>query len=244
MRWLVLIALVIVALGAVGGCKQDDGALYPINPGGGGGGGGGGPDAAVARDANLDVIPGQVCLISDARQPNTCAATGAGGFMVTLDGNTATTNADGTFVIDSPQSSNISWQVSGNDIITSVMSYSAVHRIPVMSQVDYFDLANSNSVVPISGQGDVFVHVTHQGASVAMVTATVAPAAQFPTLYDGDAVTTWTQISTSTAGVVWSPGLPQGSVAVTLTPQGGTALPVTSIPIGDQTLTWVSVELP
>jgi hypothetical protein len=242
MRWLVAIAVV---LGALGGCKQGDGALYPINPGGGGGGGGGGGvDAAVFGDANIDVIPGQVCLTSDARAPNTCATTGAGGLIVTLDGNTATTDPDGTFVIDVPQSSNISWQVSGTDIMTSVMSYSAVHRIPVMSEVDYFDLANSNSVVPAPGQGDVFVHLTHQGASVAMATAAVAPAAEFPTLYDGSAVTTWTQISTSTAGVVWIPGLPQGSAAVTVTPDGGTATIVNSIPIGDQTLTWVSVELP
>jgi hypothetical protein len=242
MRWLVAIVVLVVA---PSGCKQGDGALYPINPGGGGGGGAGDDvDAKVSGDANVDVIAGQVCLISDARQPNTCATTGAGGYTVTLDGNMATTGPDGTFVIDSPQSSNISWQVTGNDIITSVMSYSAVHRIPVMKQVDYFDLANSSSVVPTPGLGDVFVHVTHQGASVAMVTATAAPAGQFSTLYDGDAVTTWTQISTSTAGVVWIPGLPQGSVAVTLTPQVGTSTPVNSIPIGDQTLTWVSVELP
>lgn len=238
MRWLVAIVVLV-------GCKQGDGALYPINPGGGGGGGGaGGADAAVFGDANIDVIAGEVCLTGDARAPNTCATTGAGGLTVTLDGKTATTEPDGTFVIDVPQSSNISWQVTGADIITSVMSYSAVHRIPVMSQVDYFDLANSNSVVPTPGQGDVFVHVTHQGASVAMVTAKVAPAAEFATLYDGDAVTTWTQISTSTAGVVWIPGLPMGSVAVTLTPDGGTPTVVNSIPIGDQTLSWVSVELP
>ncbi|MEP6861278.1 MAG: hypothetical protein ABJE66_11690 [Deltaproteobacteria bacterium] len=242
MRWLVPIVLAGISLA---GCKQGDGALYTINPGGGGGGGAGDQvDAKGSGDANVDVIAGQVCLISDARQPNACATTGAGGFTVTLDGKMATTGPDGTFVIDSPQSSNIRWQVTGTDIMTSVMSYFAVHRIPVMKQVDYFDLANSNSVVPTPGLGDVFVHVTHQGAGVAMVTAAVAPAAQFSTLYDGNAVTTWTQISTSTAGVVWIPGLPQGSVAVTLTPQGGTSTPVTSIPIGDQTLTWVSVELP
>src|ERR1700759_2568102 len=133
MRWLLAIAVLV-------GCKQGDGALYPINPGGSGpgGGGGGGPDANASGDANMDVIPGQVCLISDARQPNTCATTGAGDLMVTLDGHTTTTATDGTFVIDVPQSSNIEWQVSGADIMTSVMSYSAVHRIPVMKQVDYF----------------------------------------------------------------------------------------------------------
>lgn len=242
MRWLVPI----VALGVAAGCKEGDGALYPINPGGStnpGGGGGGGIDAA-SGDANIDVLPGQACLISDPRAANTCATTGAGGLTVTLDGHTTTTEPDGTFLIDVPTSSNIQWQVTGSNVITSVMGFSSVHRIPVMAQVDYFDLANSNSVVPAPGQGDLFIHVTHQGANVAMVTAAVAPAAEFPTFYDGNAVTTWTQISTSTAGVVWIPGLAQGTATVTLTPQTGTATVVNAIPVGDQTLTWVSVELP
>ena len=241
MRWLAPI----VILAALGGCKEGDGALYPINPGGPGNPGGtGGADANVPGDANVDVLPGQVCLITDARDPNTCATTGAGGLTVKLDGHTATTEPDGTFVIDVPTSSNIQWVVTGSDVITSVMGFSSVHRIPVMSQVDYFDLANSNAVVPAPLQGDLFIHVTHQGANVAMVTAAVTPAAEFPTFYDGNAVTTWTQISTSTAGVVWIPGLTQGAATVTLTPQGGTATVVNAIPIGDQTLTWVSVELP
>ena len=238
MRWLVAIVLVV-------GCKQGDGALYPINPGGGGGGAGGtSPDAGAGSDALGDVLPGQVCLITDPRQPNTCATTGAGGLTVMLDGNTATTNPDGTFVIETPQSSTIQWLVQGNDFITSVMSFSAVHRIPVMTDVDYFALTNSNGVVPAPGQGDVFVHITHQNANVAMVTAPATPAAEFPTLYDGNATTTWTQISTSTAGVVWIPGLPKGAASVALTPQGGTATTISAIPVGDQTLTWVSVELP
>src|SRR3569833_1240458 len=211
MRWL-------VAIVALVGCKEGDGALYPINPGGGTNPGAGGAqvDASAPGDANLDVIAGQVCLITDPRQPNTCATTGAGNLTVTLDGHTAATASAGTFVIDAPQSSTIQWQVTGTDVITSVMSFSAVHRIPVMAQVDYFDLANSNAVVPAPGQGDVVVHVIHQGASVAMVSAAVTPAAQFPTFYDGDATTTWTQISTSTVGVVWFFGFLLGFVCVLL----------------------------
>src|SRR3569833_856022 len=211
MRWLVAIVVLV-------GCKEGDGALYPINPGGGTNPGAGGAqvDASSPGDANLFVFAGQACLITDPRQPNTCATTGAGNLTVTLDGHTATTATDGTFVIDAPQSSTIQWQVLGLVVITSVMSFSAVHRITVMAQVDYFDLANSNAGVPAPGQGDLFVHVVHQGASVAMVSAAVTPAAQFPTFYDGDATTTWTQISTSTVGVVWFFGFLLGFVCVLL----------------------------
>ncbi|MEO6777138.1 MAG: hypothetical protein ABI467_29690 [Kofleriaceae bacterium] len=246
MRWSVAIVSLGVVLGCAAGCKQSDGPLFPINPGGPNNPGGGddGVDARAGSDASLDVMSGRVCLIVDARQPDTCATTGAGGLNVTLDGSTSTTQPDGTFEIDVPHSSNIAWEVNGTNIMTSVMSYSAVHQIPVIGQADYYDLANSNSVVATPGQGDVFVHVTHQGASVAMVTATAVPAAEFPPLYDGNAPTTWTQVSTAASGMVWIPGIAQGAASVTLTPPTGTPTVVSAIPIGDGTLTWVSAELP
>jgi len=44
--------------------------------------------------------------------------------------------------------------------------------------------------------------------------------------------------------MVWVPGLAQGAATATLTPQAGTATVVAGIPIGDQTLTWVALQLP
>ncbi|HEX7704375.1 MAG TPA: hypothetical protein VF403_26725 [Kofleriaceae bacterium] len=236
-------ALILILLAA---CQAKDGPEFMIGGGGGGGGGGqGGVDAFVPLDGTLgDVVTGQVCLVIDARQPNLCATTGVGGYTVTLDGHTAMTEADGSFLIDSPTSSNITWSVTGLDIMSSLMSYSAVHRIPVMKQVDYFDLANSNSVVAAPAFGDVFIHVTHAGTSEASVAATTTPVATFATLFDGNAATNWTQIGTGAFGMVWVPGLAQGAATATLTPQGGTATVVANIPIGDQTLTWVALQLP
>jgi hypothetical protein len=227
-------------------CKEGDGALYPINPGGGGGGNNGTPpDAAALGDgAGSGGLAGRVCLIADARQPTQCASSNAAGFTVTLDGNTATTSADGTFTIASPQSTNLVWQITGTDLETSLMSYSAVHRIPAMLDTDYLDLANANSVVQSTGFGDVFVHVSQAGTSAAQVGATVSPAAIYPTLYDGGTATTWTQTGTGAFGMVWIAGLPVGAASVTLTPQGGTAMTVTGIPVADTALTFVNVALP
>lgn len=227
---------------------EGDGAKYPIVGGGGGGGGGGmhpGVDASVdGNDGGNEHLAGRVCLITDARQPTTCATTGADMLTVTLDGRTTTTAADGTFTIDAPTGTNIQWLVTGTDLVTSIMGFSAVHTIPAMKDVDYLDLANSNGVIGLPGNGDVFLHVTHGATNVQAVAATSAPAAEYATLYDGGAPTTWTQLGTGPFGMVWFAGLPQGAVTVTLTPQGGTATPVSTIPVGDQTLTWVSVELP
>lgn len=237
-------ALIVILLAA---CQAKDGPDFPIGGGGGGGGGGGQGrvDAFVPLDASLgDVVTGQVCLLSDARQPNLCATTGVGGYTVTLDGHTALTRPDGSFLIDSPTSSNLMWSVTGADIVSSLMAYSAVHRIPVMKQTAYFDLANSNSVIAAPGFGDVLIHVTHAGTSAASVAATTTPIATYATLFDGSTPTTWTQVGTGAFGMVWVPGLAQGSVTATLTPQGGAATVVANIPVGDQTLTWVALQLP
>ncbi len=95
-----------------------------------------------------------------------------------------------------------------------------------------------------TGFGDVFVHVSQQGASAAQVSATVSPDAIYPTLYDGPAPTTWTQTGTGAFGMVWIPGLPSGVASVTLTPQGGVATTISGIPVGDTALTFVNVSLP
>ncbi|MEO8554439.1 MAG: hypothetical protein ABI678_30900 [Kofleriaceae bacterium] len=170
--------------------------------------------------------------------------TGAAGLTVTLDGAIATTAADGTFAIDPPSGTIIHWEVTGPDLITSIMGFSAARTIPAMKDVDYFGLTSDNGVIPVAGQGDVFVHVVRAGASVPMVGATSTPLAEYPTVYDGGAPTTWTQLGTGAFGMVWIPGLAAGTTTVTLTPQTGTAKAVPSIPIGDGALTWVSVELP
>jgi len=236
----------LLLLFALAAC-EGNGALYPIVGGGGGGGGmQGGADAALdGNGSGSGQLSGRVCLITDARQPTTgCATTGADGLTVTLDGATATTAVDGTFTIDPPTGTNIQWQVTGTDLITSIMGYSSVHTIPAMKDVDYLDLAGGNGVVGEAGNGDVFVHVAHANTSVELVAATSTPTATYATLYDGNAPTTWTQLGTGPLGMVWIAGLATGAATVTLTPQGGTATPVPAIPIGDQTLTWVSVELP
>ncbi len=237
-------ALIVILLAA---CQAKDGPDFTVGGGGGGGGGGGhgGADAFVPLDGSLgDVVTGRVCLVSDARQPNLCAMTGVGGYTVTLDGHTASTQPDGSFLIDSPTSSNLMWSVTGTDIMSSLMGYSAVHRIPVMKQTDYFDLASSNGVLAAPGLGDVFIHVTRAGTSAASVAATTTPVASYATLFDGSNPTTWTQVGTGTFGMVWVPGLAQGSVTATLTPHAGTATVLANIPIGDQALTWVSLQLP
>ncbi len=234
----------------VAACKQGDGALYDLTGGGGPGGPGGG--GAGAADADLgdsgstaDVIAGVVCVVADPREPGTCTnGTSAGGLTVTLDGNTALTNADGTFQIDAPKSSTLIWTVSGGQFAPSITSYSASHVIPIVKADDYTNLKSESGTVAESGYGDVFVHVQHASANVATVVAVAAGTPLYSPLYDGTTADAWQVTGTGSFGMVWLNGVIAGSTSVTLTPTGGTATSVANIPVGDGAVTWVSVELP
>ncbi len=243
MRILALALLLVTA------CSQGDGARFPLSGGGGGGGGGGGagPDANMGDSlGSADVIAAKVCLVTDPRSPDVCSTASAAGFTVTLDGHSATTAADGTFVIDTPTSSNLVWTVIGNNavIITSVMSFSAARIIPVMKTDDYINLQNESGVVKTPGYGDVFIHVGMAGMNVATVVAAPMPTPLYAPQYDGTTATSWQVTGTGSFGMVWLAGLPAGTASTTLTPTGGTATVVGGIPVVDNALTWVNVELP
>lgn len=233
----------------VAGCSQGDGQKYDIPTGGGGGGGGGGgsgelPDAGTGSGSGSgSQITGLVCLVSDLRQPNACATSGAGGYTVKLDGATATTAADGSFAIAAPTSTNVMFEVDGADIATSLMAYSAAHRIPIVKAVDYVDLQNTNGMSQVGSTGDVFVHVVHAGTSVGSVGGTVTPAATYSTLYDGSTAGSWTMTGTSMYGMIWFPGIPMGSATLSITPQGQATTVVNAVPVGDGTITWVTQSI-
>jgi hypothetical protein len=243
-------ALALVLLAA---CGQGDGPLFPLSGGGGGVVGGGGADANLADSLGAPgTIHGKVCVIADPRDPLTCSSSPAAGYLVTLDGNTATTASDGAFAIASPQGATPVWMVTGNGLATSLASFSATATtatLPVMKRDDFIVLENDNGVVSTAGYGDVFLHVTHANANVATVVAVATPTPLYAPQYDGTTSNVWQVTSTGSFGMVWLAQVPTGvgafaTVSTSLKPQGGTAKIVDHIPVGDGALTWVSVELP
>ncbi|MFT3692294.1 MAG: hypothetical protein QM831_04080 [Kofleriaceae bacterium] len=173
-----------------------------------------------------------------------CAATGVGGYNIHLDGALATSAADGTFSIASPTSSNVTWSVDGMDIETSQMAFSLSTLIPIVKSADYIDLQNNNGITQVGATGDVFVRVVHGGTPVATVAGTVTPTAVYNTLYDGTTKTDWSVTGTGTYGMVWFAGITTGAAALTLTPQGSNAIAVPNVPVGDSTITWITLNVP
>src|SRR5689334_23274473 len=118
--------LLVVGLVACGNSGDD----FPVTPGGNGPGGNHpGVDAAIDTSASGANLAGRVCLVNDPRV-STCATTGAGGLLVTLGLNTATTADDGSFQIQGTQATNAVWTVTGETIVQTVEPFTGQVIIP------------------------------------------------------------------------------------------------------------------
>ena len=247
--WFVLVATLVVA----GGCSKDDG-VFPILVGGGPTfGGNGGTDATATGSGDAGpTIDGLVCLLTDMRKLTTCATSGVGALNVTLDGVTAVTADDGTFTIAAPAGTNLQWSVvdplvNNPSVIPSLMSFSAVAVIPTIKTDNYHSLQFSNGVVDVMGEGAIVARVLQNGVALpgAIATTNPPPAGGQPFYDSSSSATVWNQSSTGPNGTLWIPALTAGaSTTLTVTPNGGTAVDIANLPIGDESITYVTVDVP
>jgi hypothetical protein len=227
-------------------CPAQGGDDYPIGPGGGvGGTGSNGLVDAPPSDGDGDAggtILGRVCLLTDLRRVAQCSDTDAGGLTVTLGTETATTGAQGDFEIVTPSGTNLVWRVSGLNVVSSVMLFNPVARIPVIGDELYGQLLTGNSVLLQDGQGTLLAHLTHAGVAAVGATATLNPATANATFYDGNNPQVWDTDATSTFGVTWLPGADVGQATITSTL--GASMISATYPIENQAITWAEIEIP
>lgn len=232
----------------------------------GGGSGSGLPDGSMQQqvDAKLvdakevdakplaidaAVYSGRVCLLTDSRDFNSCASTGANGLTVHIGTSSAVTAADGTFKIVAPSTAAAVWSVTGANIVSS-FKVKNDYFIPAMTRTMYDGLISANNIFLAQGEGSVMVRVIHNGNGYTGSTATAAaqpnPAKYLP-FYDNDAsATTWNHASTSTAGskgAIWLVGFDVGDASFTVNPPSASGLqPVNeSGPVNDQAILWDDV---
>jgi hypothetical protein len=252
--------LVALAVPVVLAACQSNGDDFPLGTGGGGGGvinnggGGGGDDAGVdGGDAGLR-LSGRVCVLTDLRKigdARACATTDAGGLAVTLGGGTAMTAQDGSFTIAAPQGAGFTWHVTGglndNAVIRSAMAFGTENTIPAVRGVRYEDLLRSNGAGLDDLSGSIVMRLVRGSSAL--------PALQLTTLdtelvfYDASNSDVWATTQTGTFGIVWLPDVlipsPARAVSVSLTQQPqGTQVAAPSISVEDQTITFVTLDLP
>ncbi|HEU0034561.1 MAG TPA: hypothetical protein VFQ53_28250 [Kofleriaceae bacterium] len=204
------------------------------------------PRAIDARpiDAGADaaLAAGRVCLISDLRVLDACAASGAGGLTVTVDGVSSTTNADGSFLYSAPGGA-ATWTVTGGTIVKSVVPLAggADVLLPAITTADYTTLVDANLATVGNGQGSVVVSLTKNSSPVVGATV-VVNLGEGTSLYDTTSATTWGRTSTGALGMAWLPGHNVGSRTLIITPAGSTGVTKT-VSVVDQAITFVTFAL-
>lgn len=236
-----------IALVLAAACGGDDGGGFPIMPGGGGSGSSTNPDAAVddGGDAST-MIAGRVCLISDARTPTACAATGADGFTVSLDAQQATTAADGSFTLARPSGSNLVWRVTGTGIEPSAMVYSASApaTIPALTSLVYGDMLAAMQPTVGNTDGAVIARVTRGTSPVSGIVVSTSPLSTSGTYYDGASTIDWNDVATGANGVAWIPGMPAGTATLAFDTGGSNGVTMASAPVFADTITFVFHTVP
>jgi hypothetical protein len=246
----------LLAVLAAGCPAADDSDDYPVG-GGGGGGGTSGPrtDAGTGGgDGGIDgqgTIRGRVCIVSDLRRltnaaPGDCATTGANNLSVRLGGSAVVSpSADGSFTIPAQPGTNLSWRVSGQDFVTSIVPVSTSALLPAIRVGVYTDLQSGNGVILSPGEGAIVARIvrgTTTGTSAVMgATAQVTGGESLQTLYDGTSKTVWATTSTGAFGVAWLPDNVAGARTLRIR-QGTTDLSV-PVSIVDQAITFVTIAL-
>lgn len=235
---------ILLAALLLGGCQPEPKDFDPL-PGGGGGLGGssGGNTDGPLGDALINPLSGRVCLVTDLRQPLTgCSTSLAGNLVVTLGSSSAVTEADGSFVIETPGGTGLTWRVTGANIVTTVSDLGTIPQVPAIGVSRYNDLLLDNGIILSPGQGSVVIDVVDSDGAVSGVLASSTPLAQFATHYDGASALVWDQDQTGSFGIAWIPGVAAGPAVVTIDPPVGSDVSST-IAVEDGAITFVTFGL-
>lgn len=237
--------LLLLAATIMGACGGDgDNGKFPIVAGGGGSGNSFRVDAYVDNADTNTSQTARVCLLADARNPTTCAASGADGLTVTAGNQQATTTADGTFTITRPTGTNLVWGVTGTGIEPTLMKYSATTTtIPALGTVLYDDMLGATQAFVVLGSGGIIAQVTRNATPVADATAIASPQPDSAVYYDGADAVMWVQDATNGFGVVWIPSIPAGTVSLSVDSGAVSNTDITGIPVAADAITFVFSEL-
>jgi len=235
---------------------------YPPGGGGGGlpiGGNDAGVDGGSTDGGDGGKITGRVCLLIDFRQIGSldkCDKTTADGLTVFLGTRSATTKIDGSFTIDPPQGSGFVWHVSGGlaerAVVRSAMPFGTTNVIPAMRFDRYADLVSSNGGTFNDQEGSIVIRIlkSPMGAPVANISADTTLANNDVRLYDTATQDVWEMTATGKFGIAWipsvnlTPTMPPTPTPVTLTNQAGMELARPSVTVENQTVTYITQEVP
>lgn len=201
-------------------CAGDDG--YPIHPQGSP------PVVGSADPGQPATITGRICRLEDLRDPTSCADGDLGGLVVTLGDETAITDPDGTFTIDTSPGSLQSFGVSGAGVVPTTTPFSSSTLIRAVDADVFARTFTSNGILLPPDTGSVLGTLVRGGLPAVGVTVTSNPTPAFGPFFDGAEPNTFTLVETGAFGTVLLPGVAAGPTSLTFTDGAGSSTDVIS----------------
>jgi hypothetical protein len=219
-------------------CASDPDS-FPIQPGGGSAATGG----LEQPEPTMTVLRGRVCVVDDIIARN-CAITGAGNLTVTLGDQSVVTADNGTFTMVPGFGSNLSFTVSGANIVTTSQALTPQLVVPVLRQQAFDNLLTANGITTLAGTGSIFATLVRGGQPVSGATATSTPSPAFGPFFDTTQPAPWSLNATGASGIVFFPGVVAGPADLTFnTLTGGSAI-VGGVQVINGGITMVETILP
>jgi hypothetical protein len=222
------------------GCVDESEPAFPVTPGGGSAG----PSDQAGGSGNAQSLRGRVCVLDDLFTSNGCSNTDAGGLTVSLGDQTTTTNENGTFSMQASFGSNLSFLVSGPDVVTTSQGLTPSMQIPVLRQATFDAMMTANGITTTAGTGSIFATLMRGGQPVQGAAATSTPSPAFGPFFDGTQPTPWTLDATGARGVVWFPGVTVGPADLTFNTLTGGESIVGGVQVINGGVTMVETVLP
>jgi hypothetical protein len=224
------------------GCTSADDPGYPIETPGGPGNGGGGTSSSASR------VTGRVCVLADPTLMSACAITGASGLSVSMGTAATTTNADGSFTLEStdPVSPTTNLAITGTGIVPSQTTVNATNIVPVMNQQLFDNMVLATGISPEPQTGTIIASVVNgQGVPAMGVTATSLPTGTVGPFFDGTGATPFTLDETGARGVVMFPNVATGApTSLTFNSGQDQESTVDGVQVVDGGITFVDAALP
>jgi len=227
-------------------CRPDMEPFTPL-PGGGGvpGGTAPGSNTSTTPDANPGAIVGFVCVLTDPRDFSSCSAEDLSGITVSLTGvPSVVTGSNGSFVIQRPIGTNLSFAISGSNVVPSTMALGTNPVVFAMSIQTANTLLASNGIVVDPTQGAILGVVAHGTTPVPLVRVVATPTGVFPDTFFStvDDLVDWPGLSTSALGTFMVATLTPGIETLTVTPNSGVSTLIGNVPVNAGAFTFMTVQ--
>jgi hypothetical protein len=179
---------------------------FPVAPGAGGG---------MQLPPVGSMLVGRICISDNLIDRTVCRTDNLADVRVSIGGQSALTDGDGTFRVPMPAGSLLSFDVTGANVVRTTTPFSPSLVVPVVDADVFARTLTSNAIFVPEGTGAILGSIIAQNQPASNVVVVSEPAPFSPPLYDATD-SGFAQNATGARGVFFLNGITAGGTNLTL----------------------------